>query len=104
MGIFKKRKQKPALVLINPEAWNVIDTFKAIEAYRVKHKSIRQRFKIFKDGHREVYYYTNNLWYQFYLGYLSGRHTVDFNNSIVMGLSVNDNLIEKGRQKAGVRG
>ena len=103
MSIFKKKKQKPALVLINPEAWNIIDTYKAIEAYRVKHRSIRRKTKEFEDGHKEVAYYTRNLWYQFYLGYLTGRHTVDFKDSIVMGLSVSDNLMEKGRQKAGVR-
>lgn len=104
MGIFKRRKMKPALMLINPEAWNVLDTYKAIEAYRIKHRSIRRKTWEFKDGHKEVAYYTRNPWYQIYLGYLSGRHTVDFKNSFVMGLSVNDNLIEKGRQKAGVRG
>ena len=40
-----KRKQKPALVLINPEAWNMIDTYEAIEVYRVKHRSIRRKTK-----------------------------------------------------------
>ena len=104
MSIFKKRKQKPAMVLINPEAWNMIDTYKAIEAYRVKHRSIRRKTKEFEDGHKEVAYYTNNLWYQFYLGYLSGRHTVDFKNSFTMGWSVDDKTMEKARAKAGVQG
>lgn len=103
MSIFKKKKQKPALVLINPEAWNIIDTYKAIEAYRVKHRSIRQRFKIFKDGHKEVYYYTNNPWFQLYMGYLSGRYTVDFKNTFVAGLSVDDKTLTKARNKVGVR-
>ena len=103
MGIFKKRKMKPAMVLINPEAWNMIDTFKAIEAYRIKHRSIRRKTWTFNDGHKEVAYYTNNLWYQFYMGYLSGRHTVDIKNSITMGWSVNDKTMEKARAKAGVR-
>lgn len=103
MGIFKKRKQKPAMVLINPEAWNMIDTYKAIEAYRVKHRSIRRKTKEFEDGHKEVAYYTRNPWYQLYLGYLSGRHTVDLPNSITMGWSVNDKIMEKARTKAGVR-
>lgn len=104
MGIFKKRKQKPALVLINPEAWNIIDTYKAIEAYRVKHRSIRRKTKEFEDGHKEVAYYTRNPWYQLYLGYLSGRYTVDFKNTFVAGLSINDKLMAKARDKVGVRG
>lgn len=104
MGIFKKRKQKPALVLINPEAWNMIDTYKAIEAYRVKHRSIRRKTWTFADGHTEVAYYTRNPWYQLYLGYLSGRYTVDFKNSFTMGWSVDDKTMEKARAKAGVQG
>ena len=104
MGIFKKRKMKPAMVLINPEAWNMIDTYKAIEAYRVKHKTIRRKTKIFEDGHKEVAYYTRNLWYQFYMGYLSGRYTVDFKNSFTMGWSVDDKTMARARDKAGVRG
>ncbi len=106
MGIFKKRKQKPALVLINPEAWNVFDTYKAIEAYRVKHQTIRRKTKVFEDGHKEVAYYTRNPWYQIYLGYLTGRHTVDFKDSFVMSMSLNavdDKTMAKARAKVGVR-
>lgn len=103
MSIFKKRKQKPALVLINPEAWNIIDTYKAIEAYRVKHRSIRRKTNEFKDGHKEVAYYTRNPWFQLYMGYLSGRYMADFKNSFTMGWSVDDKTMAKARTKAGVQ-
>ena len=92
-NIFKKRTQKPALVLINPEAWNMLDTYEAIEAYRVKQ---------FEDGHKEVSYYTRNLWYQFKMGLIVGGHTAM--SDMTLRPFDMDGALTEARLKAGVRG
>ena len=101
MGIFK-RTQKPALVLINPEAWNMFAVYREVEAYVVKH-NIRRELKEFPDGHVEVYYYTRNPIHQFKMGVLTGQYSVgQLNENITVGLTVNDKLLDKARAKVGV--